>query len=192
MKWSCLSEIWGERPSCGYEFPKWGCFICSRWSHLPFSVHFQTMMCSQTQTVTHKETNEGAHTPPPIHLSILGIQFSPLVLLRSSKWMIKSTMRFKSSGMCGYCQRLVRQPGGSRVPRREKISPPLPSLKSTFIGINLSSTGQENILRPAVVIPASKLIRSSRTLQRFLSSLWGGNTSHRTCWDSSWSTELQY
>lgn len=121
------------------------------------------------QSNTKKQMRAHTHTPPPIHLSILGIQFSPLVLLRFSKWMIKSTMRFKSSGMCGYCQQLVRQPGGSRVSRREKISPPLPSLKSTFIGINLSSTGQKNILRPAVVIPASKLIRSSRTLQRFLS-----------------------
>lgn len=133
------------------------------------------------QSNTKKQMKAHTNTPPPIHLSILGIQFSPLVLLRFSKWMIKSTMRFKSSGMCGYCQRLVRQPGGSRVTRREKIGPPLPSLKSTFIGINLSSTGLENILRPVVVIPASKLIRSSTTLQRFLSSLWGGHTSHRIC-----------
>lgn len=143
---------------------------------------------SQTQRNKWRRT----HTPPPIHLSILGIQFSPLVLLRVSKWMIKSTMRFKSPGMCGCCQRLDRQPGGSRATRREKISPPLPSLKSTFININLSSTGQENILRPAVVIPANKLIRSSRTLRRFLSSSWGGNTPHRICCDSSWSTDLQY
>lgn len=116
----------------------------------------------------HTHTITQTHTLPLIHLSILGIQFSPLVLLRFSKWMIKSTMRFKSPGMCGYCQRLVRQPGGSRVTRRKKISPPLPSLKSAFIDINLSSPGQENILRPAVVISASKLIRSSGTLQRFL------------------------
>lgn len=152
--------------------------------HIYLSLYTFRPWCAlrHRQSNTKKQMRAHTHTPLPIRLSILGIQFSPLVLLlRFSKWMIKSTVRFKSSGMCGYCQRLVRQPGGSRVTRREKIRPPLPSLKSTFIGINLSSTGQENILRPAVVIPASKLIRSSRTLQRFLSSLWGGNTSHRIC-----------
>lgn len=133
------------------------------------------------------------HTPTPIHLSILGMQFSPLVLLRFSKWMIKSTMRFKSSGMCGFCQRPRRHPGGSKVTSREELVSPLPSLKSTFIGINLSSTGQENILRPTVRSSASKLLRRSRTLQRFLCPLLGGgNSSHRQSWDSSRSTDLQY
>lgn len=137
---------------------------------------------SQTQRNKWRRT----HTPTPIHLSILGIQFSPLVLLCFSKWMIKSTMRFKSSGMCGLCQRPVRQPGGSKVTSREELGSPLPSLKSTFICINLSSTGQENILRPKVMISASNLLRA---LQRFLCPLlWGENSSGRQSWES---TDLQ-
>lgn len=44
-----------------------------------------------TDSQTQRNKWRRAHTPPPIHLSILGMQFSPLVLLHFSKWMIKST-----------------------------------------------------------------------------------------------------
>jgi len=82
---------------------------------------------------------------PPIHLSILGIQFS----LRFSSAFPNGWLNqlcgawFKSSGMLAYCQRLVGQQGRNNVTGGEQSSPLLlASLKSSSIKMNLRLTEQ--------------------------------------------------
>lgn len=88
--------------------------------------------CSQTQR------NKWAHAlKTPIHLSILGIQFSLSCFSSASPngWLNQlCSAPFKSSGMPVCCQRLASEPGGNRVAGGEAAHLLLStSLKSAFI-----------------------------------------------------------
>lgn len=60
----------------------------------------------------------------PIHLSILGIQFSPRFSSAFPNGRLNQLCGawFKSSGMLAYCQRLVGQQGGSKVTGGKKLT----------------------------------------------------------------------
>lgn len=85
------------------------------------------------QSNTQKQMNARAQTP--IHLSILGIQFSPSCFSSAfPNGLLNQLCRapFKSSGMLVCCQRLVSEPGGSRVTGGEWLTSSFRLIKICF------------------------------------------------------------
>lgn len=107
--------------------------------YLPLYTH--TPLCASRQTLKHTDTNEHKHSRnanPLVHIryTIFSSCFSSAF---PNGWLNQLCGAwFKSSGMLGYCQRLVRQQGGNIVAGGEQL--PLPSLKSASIRTNLRST----------------------------------------------------
>lgn len=81
-------------------------------------------MCFQTQTVKHRETNEHKHLNDNALVHIRYTIFSSCFSSAFPNGWLNQLCgaRFKSSGMLGYCQWLVRQPGGSRVTGGEQLT----------------------------------------------------------------------
>lgn len=90
-------------------------------------------MCFETQTLKHTDTNEHKHSRnanPLVHIryTIFSSCFSSAF---PNGWLNQLCGAwFKSSGMLGYCQRLVRQQGGNKVTGGEQLTS-----SSTFIKI---------------------------------------------------------
>lgn len=84
-----------------------------------------------TDSQTQRNKWRHAHTPPPIHLSILGMQFSPLVLLHFSKWMIKSTAIQVSRNVW------LLPAAAPTARRKQSYSQREDQASSTFIKINI-------------------------------------------------------
>lgn len=125
------SAVWSESLSCGYQLPKHRWSICSCRSYLPSSVHSQPNMLPDpdSQTLRNKWTQTPTNANPLVHIryTIFPSCFSSTF---PNGWLNQLCgAPFKSSGMLGYCQRLVR----NKVTGGEQLSS-----SSTFIKTCLS------------------------------------------------------
>lgn len=100
--------------------------------YLPLYTH--RPLCSLRLRQSNREKQMNASTQTPIHLSILGIQFSPWFSSAFPNGWLNQLCgaRFKSSGMLGFCQWLVTQPEENKVIGVEQFTS-----SSTFIKICL-------------------------------------------------------
>lgn len=134
-QWFCLqiyAVIRGESLLCGYQLPKHRWFICSCWSYLSPPLYTHRPLCApRPQTLKLTDTNEHKHSRtanPLVHIryAIFSSCFSSAF---PNGWLNQLCGAwFKSSGMLGYCQRLVGQQGGNKVTGGEQLTS-----SSTFI-----------------------------------------------------------
>lgn len=100
---------------------------------LPPYTHRPLCASRHRQSNTQKQMKARAQTP--IHLSILGIQFSPSCFSSAfpNGWLNQLCRApFKSSGMLIRCQRLVSEPGGNRVTGGERLTSSFSLIKIRF------------------------------------------------------------
>lgn len=100
--------------------------------YLPLYTH--RPLCSSRPRQSNREKQTNASTQTPIHLSILGIQFSPCFSSAFPNGWLNQLCgaQFKSSGMLCFCQRLVTQPEGNKVIGGEQLTSSSTFIKSCF------------------------------------------------------------
>lgn len=100
--------------------------------HIYLPLYTHRPLCASSPRQLNREKQMNTSTLTPIDLSILGIQFSPRFSSAfPNGWLTQLCgARFKSSGMLGFCQRLVTQPEGNKVIGGEQLTS-----SSTFIKI---------------------------------------------------------
>lgn len=128
------AAIWGESLSCGYQLPKHRWSICSCRSYLPSSVRSQPNMLPDTdsQTLRNKWTQTPTNANPLVHIryTIFPSCFSSTF---PNGWLNQLCgAPFKSSGMLGYCQRLVRARRGNKVTGGEQLTSSSAFIKICF------------------------------------------------------------
>lgn len=142
--------IWGESLLCGYQLPKHRWFIRSCWLYLPSSVSSQTIMCFKSQALKHTDANEHKHSRtanPLVHIryTIFSSCFSSAF---PNGWLNQLCGAwFKSSGMLGYCQRLVRQQGGNKVSGGEQLTSSSTFIKVCFYQDDSQTNTADRVLR---------------------------------------------